>query len=402
MSSTTKRNTFRCAKPKIDSGRRRSSKNQTRRSSKTVVDAQTQKNDDEITDEQTGTQRVQSTENSNTIEDDEKSDLLSRNELPRFLYAKKGRGISDTFAGLSGKTKPVVVYAVRAKTSDYRFRLKLDWKPDSKVFDETRRYNHITFGKAATMYDGLVRMIGIKKNREVWRIFNIYLVSSVLDTRTKRELLDGVRNHYQDDEDSEVNSKGNVTRYDSRSHSVEMDIDALSYSEQLAHELYHHFGHEHYDWQSDFIDVAAVSRRSQDNARALVRKMSETFHECTLFRQSGCWLSPRLTTYRTVATWKYDGLRTRDLFSHGGDGMERHVVRHHPTRCELFIQKDHCRCCRPSHLCYGSAMANTRDMQLRQAVGNLLILFSKLDSRLKLVEIADVFSGLLQNLDVGL
>jgi hypothetical protein len=246
-------------------------------------------------------------------------------------------------------------------------------------------------------------MIGVKKNREVWRIFNIYLISSVLDTRTKRELLDGVPNHYEDqDAGGELDPKANFLRYGSSLRSVEMDVNALSYSEQLAHELYHHFGRDHYDWQLDFIDVAAVSRRTQENARVLVGKISQTFHECTLFRQSGCWLSPSLATYRTVARWKYDGFAPRDLFSHDGEGMERHVVRHHPTRCELFVQKDHCRCCRPSHLCYGSAMANTRDMQLRQAVANLLILFSKSSSRLKLVEIADVFSTLLQNLDINL
>ena len=399
--STSGRTTFRCAKPKIASQRRYARKS--RRSSKAVVDAQTQKDDSEVEDDLSTSERgAQSTAKTTTsVADDARSDqVMSRNELPRFLYAKKGQGNGDTFAGLSGKTKPVVVYAVRGKTSEYRFRLKMEWKPDSKVLDETCRNKHVTFGKAARKYDGLLRMLGVKKNREVWRIFNVYLISSVLDTRTKRELLEGVPNHYRDDDDGYVTS--GTKWYDSSSYSFDMDIDALSYSEQLAHELYHHFGHDHYDWQADFIDVAVVSRRSPENARSLVGKMSRIFYECTLFRQSGCWLSPNLTTYRTVARWKYDGLTPKDLFSHDGEGMERHVVRHHPMRCELFIEKNHCRCCRPSHLCYGSGMANTRDMQLRQAVANLLLLFSKSDSRLKLVEMADVFSALLQNLEIKL
>ena len=331
--------------------------------------------------------------------------MLARNELPKFLYAKKGKGKDDTFAGLSGKTKPVAVYAVRAKSSEYRFRLTLDWKVDSKVLDETHREKHVTFAKAASEYDGLLRMIGVKKNREVWRIFNIYLVTSVLDTRTKQELLNGVPNHYADEEDEDggdvVTAAGKRRGY-LHPDDIDIDIDALSYSEQLGHELHHHFGSEHYDWQTDFIDVAAISRRTQENARTLVGKMSDTFHQCTLFPHSGCWLSPILTTYRTVARWKYGGFKPLELFSHNGEGMERHVVRHHPTRCELFIEKDHQRCCRPSHLCYGSAMANTRDMQLRQAVANLLVLLSKSESRRKLLETVNVFSGLLQNVDIRL
>lgn len=327
--------------------------------------------------------------------------MMSRNELPKFLYAKKGNGLTDTFASLSGKTKPVVVYAVRAKNASNQIRVKLQWKPDSKVLDETRSCNHVVFSKAAKNYDGLVRFVGVKQNREVWRIFNVDLITSVYDTKTKRELLDGpcqdqVENDQDDDE------IGNVpNRLPGFAMSMALDIDALSYSEQLAHELHHHFGEEHYDWNLDFIDVAAVSRRVQVNARDLVGKMSETFHRCILFKQSGCWLSPGLATYRTVARWKYDGFTPRDLFSHDGEGMERHVVRHHPTRCELFIEKHHCRCCRPSHLCYGSGMANTRDMQLRQAVANVLLLFSKTDSRLKLIELVDVFAGLLRYPEVN-
>jgi len=394
-----------------------------RRSNKgvVVVDVETQKNVEEEEEQQEvvdkddddddkpslAESRVQSPpppKNASLVVDAEAADhLLSRSELPRFLYAKKGRGNGDTFAALSGKTKPVVVYAVRCKTPDYRFRLKLDWKSDSKVLDESRRSKHITFSKAAGRYDGLLRMLGVKRNREVWRIFNVDLISSVLDTRTKLELLDDVPNHYEDDDgNTDASPVTNPARYGLSTNSIEMDTDVLSYSEQLAHELYHHFERDHYDWQADFIDVAAVSRRSHENARILVGKMSRTFHECTLFRQSGCWLSPSLTTYRTVARWKYDGLTPGELFSHDGEGMERHVVRHHPTRCELFIEKNHCRCCRPSHLCYGSAMANTRDMQLRQAVANLLILTSKSESRLKLMETVKVFSALLQNLDVKL
>lgn len=318
---------------------------------------------------------------------------MSRKDLPKYLYAKKGNGTADTFAGLSGKTKPVVVYAVRAKNANYHICVKLEWKNDSKVLDETRCSNYVIFNKAATKYDALVRFVGVKKNREVWRIFNVALITSVYDIKNKRELLREPRS--QTNFEREV-VDDLIANPRSLSTAITLDLDALDYSEQLAHELHHHFGEENYDWNLDFIDVAAVSRRLQENAKTLVRKMSQKFHRCIPDKQSGCWLSPGLATYRTVARWKYDGFSPKDLFSHDGEGMERHVVRHHPIRCELLIEKNHCRCCRPSHLCYGSGMANTRDMQLRQAVANVLILFSKTDSRIKLIEMVDIFAGLLR------
>ena len=417
---STKRTTFRCAKPK-GAKLRRGRTNCRRCRSKLSVDAQTQNSDDNdnnIVEVEVGKRKSTDDEDFSCKDDNvvvvvaaaaaadnendgdnRKPNLLAKNELPRFLYAKKGRGSNDTFAGLSGKVKPVVVYATRCKSSEYRFRLTLNWKSDSKVLDETRREKHVTFAKAAKDYDGLVRMIGVKKNREVWRIFNIYLIMSVLDTRTKQELLDGVSNHYLNDGEDVANENEVRHRPEAATVRYGLDIDALSYSEQLAHELYHHFGRDHYDWTLDYIDVAAVSRRNQaEDARDLVSKMSRTFHECTLIKPSGCWLSPSLTTYRTVARWKYDGFSSKSLFSHDGENYERHVVRHHPTRCELFIEKNHCRCCRPSHLCYGSAMANTSDMQLRQAVAQLLLLFSDSDSLNTLLATVDVFSKLVQRI----
>ncbi len=45
------------------------------------------------------------------------------------------------------------------------------------------------------------------------------------------------------------------------------------------------------------------------------------------------------------------------------------IVRHHPFRCELFHQgDDHGRCCRPSHLAWGSKARNKLDEEARKAV----------------------------------
>lgn len=313
--------------------------------------------------------------------------LIEKRKLPRFLYARLSRGQMPTFKGLSGKSEPSVVYALRSKNCQYRIRLTFNWKENVTILDETESDKHQAFATAAKTYDGLVRMLGVKKNREAWRIFDTSQITSVFDTRTKRELLK------ETNELSEAEEQ--VLYSEPRRQIVNLDENPLPYSEKIAHRLYDYFGSDNYDWSKDYIDVAAVARRLRVDADLLTNKMTRVFTDCRLFSQSGCWLSPKLYTYRTVASWKYDGFSSEDLFSHNGEGLERHVVRHHPLRCELFVITNHGRCCRPSHLCYGSVKANTRDMQLRQAVSNLLTLFAHRDTRLKLVEIVDVCGALL-------
>lgn len=116
------------------------------------------------------------------------------------------------------------------------------------------------------------------------------------------------------------------------------------------------------------------------------------FKDCVQDPISGCWRYKLNDTDAVAAADQYThvmrmkeayglglpaGQQSAFLFGHpnlpalidpdepGPD--ELRVVRHHPFRCELFHVADrHGRCIRPSHLCYGTKLYNTVDMNAQQ------------------------------------
>ena len=309
---------------------------------------------------------------------------MERDQLPPYLFASLASPSNPgTFMGLSGKSRPAVVYAAREPSSSLKIRLTMAWGEKAKILDETDSVALLSFDKAATLYAGLVRLVGKERNREAWRIFDTALISSAYNLKTRRFLMGGEPRR----ENSAANKRPSPRRYEIPAGS--------SFSETLARQLTTHFGNFHYDCKRDFIDVGSIARRLGETEARVYKKILETFKKCTPDEMSGCWLSTSQTAYRNVARWKYDGFSAEDLFSHEGHGLERHVIRHHPLRCELMIKEKHNRCCRPAHLCYGSSKANSRDLQLRQAVGNVLLLFANAGVKTQLIDIIDKLQSLL-------
>jgi len=304
-------------------------------------------------------------------------DVTLKNEnFPPILYGKKASSVENAaFLGLYGKKDPPVVYAVEKPSPTWDMRLVMKWPEDVQVLDERGETEKISFKVAMERnHDALIREVS---DNVVWRLLNKDLVKQV-------HLFSGcdVDERQRSNKWIPVEAPSNDLNFLEWERSSDgVDISPLLISEEgneqtlrLHAELTEKF-ENCYDRYHDVIDVEACSRRLGVSAQSLADEVIRTFSQCEVYPSSGCWVSPLRSVYRKVSIWKYGGLRPVQLFSHnGGDNLERHVVRHHPMRCELFLHgsTNHSRCCRPSHLCYGSCKANTRDMELRRAVATLI------------------------------
>jgi len=86
---------------------------------------------------------------------------------------------------------------------------------------------------------------------------------------------------------------------------------------------------------------------------------------------TGCWIVARQDAYSIVAEWKWGPAEEHHLFPLEVPEKDE-VIRHHPLRCELVRTSvgQHVKCCRPSHLRFGSYKHNSKDLKLRQLVMN--------------------------------
>ena len=315
------------------------------------------------------------------------TETTSKEKWPSFLYAKKAnRGSkSEAFLGLLGRQTPPIVFAVEDDAPDWDVCLVMDWKDTTRVLDERRSKHHADLVKVGKNYDALVRNVGVPPTRTVWRLFDRSIVKAVRLLSPNRHIEAKKKwipvDIPSDDPDFVIWEMG----VDKKPHQVHFvltpECKDNACSLRVNDSLRNMFG-EFYDLYYDVIDVESCARKLCEKPVQLCDKIINTFSQCEVFNVSGCWLSPQTHTYRKVAIWKYAGFRPVHLFSHNGQNIERHVVRHHPTRCELFISDgNHSRCCRPSHLCYGSCKANSRDMELRRAVSTFLSMVKNDESK---------------------
>ena len=306
-----------------------------------------------------------------------------KSKWPSILYAKKANKgcVNEGFLGLVGKRSPPVVFAIEDDMPDWDVSLVMNLDDSSKILDERGNKVHIDLTTAAKKYDALVRIVGVPPTRTVWRIFNRNLIKEIRLLSPNRHSEATSQKWVPVDPPSHdpefVSWEHGDDKLARHSFLLRPECDYNAYTINVSDALHKMFG-DFYDPNYDVIDVESCARRLEERPGSLADKIINTFSQCEVFQASGCWLSPQSATYRKVALWKYNGFRPIHLFSHSGNNFERHVVRHHPTRCELFIHDgNHSKCCRPSHLCYGSCKANSRDMELRRAVSTFVSLVKR-------------------------
>ena len=276
-------------------------------------------------------------------------------DLPSVLYTRYVSS-ADAPMGLLGRKTPVeAVYAVEEPTAEDEVPLEMRWPQHAVVLDERRGVRcQVSFSEAVSMgCHALVR--SASENRTAWRILDTEIIAFVGEEAERSEAAAAVP--------PETTTK---RMWERARTSLVVDYDA-----SLDDALLSHFGKRYYDPVLDRISVTIVSIRTGRPPEKLLNEMISKLTSCKVFAVSGCWLSTNKSFYRTTARWKYCGLKPRELFSHDGKNNERHVVRHDPMRCEMCVE-EHSRCCRPSHLCYGSTKANVKDMRLRQGVSDIV------------------------------
>lgn len=135
---------------------------------------------------------------------------------------------------------------------------------------------------------------------------------------------------------------------------------------------------DEYDPRSDLFDMVSAAHRAHiPVAKFFTSQVIGAFGRAKEVRISGCWHHQSLNVYRKVQNWKVNEaewvMNSYDAYLYkypkGSTPAPVHtpIARHAPSRCEVFHPgDDHRRCCRPSHLCWGSPVSNSGDTALNQ------------------------------------
>lgn len=150
--------------------------------------------------------------------------------------------------------------------------------------------------------------------------------------------------------------------------------------DKFVHHVVRKFGEDAVDEKEDALDLSS----------ATFAKAKELLAKSVYCPTSGCWYHKESNSAETVAPWisrpdpgSHPGLGNSpppepddgdgsDFSRTDSSGSAASFVRHHPTRCMLFLQAGAKRCWRPSHLALG---ANPGDKALRDAARKELLRF---------------------------
>lgn len=116
-----------------------------------------------------------------------------------------------------------------------------------------------------------------------------------------------------------------------------------------------------------------VEATKKKNCEEVLEQMKELFNACSVEDGNSCWKhNSSKTLYKQVMRWKSNNIskkRLRGIFEFPWSEKHKLIVRHDPINCEAYNDvHDHSKCCRPSHLCYGTARDNAIDTNLAKAV----------------------------------